>query len=540
MSITNLYVYTFATFGHPNDFRQSPVKYSKPEVARKIKVFDLTNAIKVFPESVIYSIRKEKVENSNLIAYSIYSYAQEQTSKRDGTFIGSSLILENKIAKEFDIIEALNGVHENLIEENLDNGILKVNHSDQFNLYLSKNHFEKVINPKIDLPDIDFSTSNNNLVVYCDTSTSELEVYFNKSIDLLNDYDTIYFTNNEDVIRYVNQRGLFKWIQNVGDKKEFDNQLEILAIEKNRKREQQLSDLESRIQNIKDERKQEKDNFNQLSEQNERIVAENHKKIKESKENFTKVDNVYDNFINKSNQILNQVKQKNLSFDTAIKTYHANRAKLREEIEILKNNNSSTYIGKVKGLENTETQNDRFSVPINPKPIDFSKNKETVDKSNPFKILSLILGFALLITLSYFLIFSDNLTNKSVEEDEQQNEYYDSSENNDKEVHELASKELSTESSNEHFLNPTPNKELNEHDVKLISKKLKINSSIDEVVDIIFENNKKDINQHYSGQKNLYKKELYDLNKKCFEESNGIKIFTKDTIRHIPFFKKSE
>ncbi|MHA8076158.1 hypothetical protein [Aquirufa sp. TARAVU-A1A] len=540
MSITNLYVYTFATFGHPNDFRQSPVKYSKPEVARKIKVFDLTNAIKVFPESVIYSIRKEKVENSNLIAYSIYSYAQEQTSKRDGTFIGSSLILENKIAKEHDIIEALNGVHENLIEENLDNGILKVNHSDQFNLYLSKTHFDKVINPKIDLPDIDFSTSNNNLVVYCDTAPSELEIYFNKSIDLLNDYDTIYFTNNEDVIRYVNQRGLFKWIQNVGDKKEFDNQLEILALEKNRKREQQLSDLESRIQNIKEERKQEKENFNQLSEQNDRVVAENQKKVRESKENFAKIDDVYDNFINKSNQILNQVKQKNLSIDVALKTYQSNRVKLREDIEILKSKNSSSYLGKVKGLENTETHNDRYSAPINPKPIDFTKNKETADKSNPYKIISIILGIALLCTLSYFLIFSENASNKS-DDKVPQNEYYDSSENNDAEVHDSASQEDGAESTNQHLLNPLPNNELNDKEIKIISKKLKSNSSIDEVVDIIFENHKKDINSHYSEQKNLYKENLYELNKNCFEVSNGIKKFTKkDTLRHIPYFKKSE
>jgi hypothetical protein len=326
MSITNLYVYVFATFGHPNDFRQSAVKHSNIEVAKKIKVFDLTNAIKVFPQSVIYSIRKEKVENSNLIAYSIYSYAQEQTSKRDGTFIGSSLILENKISKEHDIIEALNGVHQNLIEENLENGILKVNHSNQFNLYLNENHFDKVVNPDIELPDLDFSTSNNNLVVYCKTAPRELEIYFNKSIELLNEFDTIYFTNNKDVISYVNQRGLFKLIQNVGDKKEFDNQLEILALEKNRKREQQLSDLESRIQHIKEERKQEKENFNQLSAQNDRIIAENQKKIKESKEYFTKIDNVYENFINKSNQIQNQVKQKNLSIDVASVSYTHLRA----------------------------------------------------------------------------------------------------------------------------------------------------------------------------------------------------------------------
>jgi hypothetical protein len=367
-----------------------------------------------------------------------------------------------------------------------------------------------------------------------------LEIYFNKSIELLNEFDTIYFTNNKDVISYVNQRGLFKLIQNVGDKKEFDNQLEILALEKNRKREQQLSDLESRIQHIKEERKQEKENFNQLSAQNDRIIAENQKKIKESKEYFTKIDNVYENFINKSNQIQNQVKQKNLSIDVALRTYHANRAKLREDIEILKSKNSSSYLGKVKGLENTETQNDRYSAPINPKPIDFTQNKEKEDKSNPYKIISLLLGFSLLFTLGYFLIFNENASNKS-DEQEQQNEFYDSSEKNDVEVHDSASQGGSTESTNQHLLNPLPNNELNNKEIKIIAKKLKSNSSIDEVVDIIFENHKKDINSHYSEQKNLYKENLYEKNKNCFDVSNGIKIFTKkDTLRHIPYFKKTE
>ena len=48
MENINCYIFAFATFGHPNDFRQTPFKYGNPEIAKQVKVFDLSNAIKIY------------------------------------------------------------------------------------------------------------------------------------------------------------------------------------------------------------------------------------------------------------------------------------------------------------------------------------------------------------------------------------------------------------------------------------------------------------------------------------------------------------
>jgi hypothetical protein len=538
MSTTNLYVFAFATFGHPNDFRQSAIVWSNPDVARKIKVFDLSNAIKVFPGSTIYSIRKEKIGNSNFIAYSIYTYAQEQASKRDGTFIGSSVILENKISDELEIIAALNSFHKNLTEDYLDNGVLKVNHSNNFNISLNENHWDKVDNPKIELPDLDSGPNNNSLVIYCDTAPKELGIYFNNSIDLLNEYDTIYFTTSQEVLQYVNQRGLFKWISDHKAAKEFENLINNVASEKKNKRAQFIKDFENRIQNIKDERSQEKENFKELSDQNDKVFSENQRKIKENKDNFQKIDNQFENILNQSNQLLNSLKQNKISVEAAIQKLNAIKAQYKGEINNIKQSSNNPYLSKAKGDERSETQNDIISQPISNIHFKNTKDKDSIKETNPYIAISIILGTLLILTLGYLFFLNNNEKVDSV--DEEQSEYYNSPTENDLDVHESFSKESNSDSPSEHFLNPAPNKELNSNDVKLIAKKLKINSSIDVVVDIIFENNKRDINQHYARQKNLYKKELIELNKNCFEESNGIKLFTKDTIKHIPYFKKSE
>ena len=160
MENTNCYIFAFATFGHPNDFRQTPFKYGNPEIAKQVKIFDLSNAIKVFPNSTIYSIRKESIRSSKLISYSIYSFAQEQASKRDGTFIGSSIILENAIADEHYVLNCLNEFHQKLTENNLNDGILKVNHSKDFVPISNLSDFDKIENPQTEIANLNFNINN--------------------------------------------------------------------------------------------------------------------------------------------------------------------------------------------------------------------------------------------------------------------------------------------------------------------------------------------------------------------------------------------
>ena len=56
----NIYLLAFGTFGNPYGFRQTFFKVANENVAKSIKTFDLnTNAIKLFQNTTIYSIRKE-------------------------------------------------------------------------------------------------------------------------------------------------------------------------------------------------------------------------------------------------------------------------------------------------------------------------------------------------------------------------------------------------------------------------------------------------------------------------------------------------
>ena len=87
-------------------------------------------------------------------------------------------------------------------------------------------------------------------------------------------------------------------------------------------------------------------------------------------------------------------------------------------------------------------------------------------------------------------------------------------------------------------MNPKSNSKLNENDYRIVAKNLKTNMKSDEVVKVIFNKNPTEIGSIYSGQEAIYSKQLIELNKQCFEEKDGLYYFTKDTIKHIPTYKK--
>lgn len=70
-----------------------------------------------------------------------------------------------------------------------------------------------------------------------------------------------------------------------------------------------------------------------------------------------------------------------------------------------------------------------------------------------------------------------------------------------------------------------------------LPKKIKYNTEVSEVVEIIFKGNPTDIKNNYEGQKEVYSKQLIDKNKDCFEDRNGVSYFVKDTLKHIPSYK---
>jgi hypothetical protein len=527
MENTSCYIFAFATFGHPNDFRQTPFKYNNPDVGKQIKVFDLSNAIKVFPNSTIYSIRKERIGNSKLISYSIYTFAQEQASKRDGTFIGSSIILENKLAEEKYVIDCLNEFHQKLTENNLVNGVLKVNHSKDFISNGTLTDFDKIKNPQIEILDLNFNLNNNSLVVYCDTSPNKLELFFKNSIDLLNVYDTIYFTKSNEVAEFVIQKGIFKLIQNVEDRKEFEKEINNLIDERKRKREQSISDFEREFQRINDDKNRTIQEFKTQLEQNERTHLANEKNLKDSKDDINKIGQFYDDFSGKTKSLINQLRHNNGKLEDVNQIHNSNKMLFNTGVSDLKRPAYVTNIPKAKPKGNLviENQNQRFESKSNGSQ-NVNDEKKKKNKIDVFKVATLILSFLLIFTLVYFLFIKSDKVVEPIPNQEQQ-----SSAPN--EVLSIQTTIIELEE-----LNPKSNAELNENDYQIIAKQLNYNTKIEDVVKTIYDKNPTDIKNNYTGQEENYGKHLIELNKNCFEENNGVYYFSRDTLLHIPSYKK--
>ncbi len=512
MENINCYIFAFATFGHPNDFRQTPFKYGNPEIAKQVKVFDLSNAIKVFPNSTIYSIRKERIGKSKLISYAIYTFAQEQASKRDGTFIGSSIILENKITNEEYVINCLNEFHQKLTENNLNNGILKVNHSKDFIPITKLSDFEKIKNPEKEITFLNFNNNNNNLVVYCDISNVKLASLFNKSIDLLNVYDTIYFTDSKEVGEFVHQKGIFKLIQNVGEKRDFEKEINSLIEERKRKREQSISEFERELQRINEDKNQTIQEFKNQIEQSERTHLENDRKLKESKEDIKKIDQFYDDFLNKTKNLINQLRHNNGKLEEVKQIHNNNKVLFNSGISDLKRPNYTTSISKPKAkgklnveqpIPNSNILQDQTKFGIYP--------ESTRNKIDFFKVATLIFGALLIFTWVYiYLAGSEN------------SEYNDEQNQNNFKSH------LFTE----------PNSKLSEKDCKIVSTKINYEYKLDTIVDIIFKLNPNDIQFTYEKYREKYSTLLYNENENCFEIIDNDTVFKKDSIKNIPSFKK--
>ena len=499
MENINCYIFAFATFGHPNDFRQTPFKYSNPDIAKQIKVFDLSNAIKVFPETTIYSIRKEIIENSKLISYSIYSFAQEQASKRDGTFIGSSIILENKITKEEYVIKCLNEFHHKLTENNVNNGILKVNHSKEFIPISNLSDFDKIKNPEIEINDLNFNYNNKSLVVYCDISPIKLVSFFNYSIDLLNVYDTIYFTDSKEVAEFVHQKGIFKLIQNVGEKRDFEKEIKFLNDERKRKIEKVISEYESEIKRVIDDKNNSIQLFKTQIEQNERIHIQNSREIEDSKKNINKISQYYDDFINKNKSLVNQLKNSSgAKFEELKQIYFNNTILFKKGLsELNKPNYQIKQITKPKPKSNLNFEQSIHHSNIKQDQTKFNLDAETTKyKIDYFKVATLILSL-LLIT-----ILVVNFLNRK--------QYVE------------------------------PNSNLTGKDLKRVTNKIKHGQKLDEIVKEIYNLNPNDIQKPYENFEKTYSSLLYLNNNKCFEKIDDVYILKDNNLKIIPSYKKND
>lgn len=523
----NINLIAFGTFGNPFGFRQTffigDIKNPKD-----IKSFDLnTVAVKLFPNSRMYSIRKEILNKIIYISYSIYDFANEPNSRRGGTFIGSSILFANKIAHENITISCLNDFQNSLVTKNVKNDTIIVNHSDNLNVIKPKD-FDRLGLYLKEINDLSFTlTSGKSLVVYCDTSPDKLQQFMSKGIDLLNIYDVIYFTDSREVAEFVNQKGIFKLIQNVGEKRDFEQELLNLEEEQKRKRNSSIFEFEKEIKKVGEDRNRILTDLRQHIERNENQHQENEKKIREAKDDLETLKRFYEDFFTKITDYINQLRSGN-KLDEVKQLYNENKRRFIEGVNHLKKPIFINYI------DNNPKATSELCVEA--KQIDSdggahyhkhrSKHNRKNYKNDIFKVAFFILLVLFICSWIYILFFTAKNEKTFVPEP-----------GNQTMMHTEETPKLNRVPIE---LNPIPNAELNEHDFRIVAKNLKYNTKAEDVVSVIFDINSADIKGYYAGQEAVYTKRIIELNHNCFEEKRGIFLFTKDTLRHIPSYKKSK
>lgn len=518
----NINLIAFGTFGNPNGFRQT-FFIGNGELLKYIRTFDLnTNAIKLFVGARIYSIRKEYAANQNLISYSVYSFAKEKNSERSGTFIGSGILYTERIADEKITIKLLNEFQKDLYSKNVKDDVILVNHSNHFSISRPSDFDKTEYNLK-EIEDLNFSqNSGKTLVVFCDTRPEKLQYYFKRSIDLLNVYDTIFFTQSREVAEYVARKGIFKLIQNVPEKKEFEEEIKSLQAERKRRIEALIAHFEKEISRLEEAKNKTLNEFKEKINHNEQLHQENLKTIKESRNDLEQVKIIYADFSGKLEEYSNQLRS----------------GRKLDEVKSLYNENKQIFIDCIQQKKRPDFINEIPETKVNTSlkkelhPLLPNDNDPTPDhrkiRSNPrskidiFKVTTLLLFLLWAGTLGYFLFIKED-NHEEV--------------NNKEATHEMpfsAKVPASPPPSVLPQLNPIPQSELNENDYRHVANKLNYNLPVNDVVKLIFDRNPTDIKSVYLGQEELYGKHLIDRNKDCFEEIGGTYFFVKDTLKHIP------
>lgn len=545
--MSNINLIAFGTFGNPNGFKQTFFGDSNKELSRVIITFDLnTNAIKLFPGSSIYSIRKEIANGVNVISYSQYSFAKEQNSERSGTFIGSSVLFTNKIADEGIIISILNEFQETLINRNVKDDVILVNHSDSLSVIKPKDLDKINFNLK-EISGINFSkTSNKNLVVYCVTKPTELQPLLFKSLDLLNVYNTIYFTQSHEVAEFVAQKGIFK----LDKLEDFENEIKNLIEERKKKTESSINEFEKELIRLEEDKNKMLSDFNSQIEQNEKIHKDNERKIMESKTDLDNIKRSYLDFTQKIRELANQLRS-GRRYEDVKYLYEENKRIFIISIDELKRPNFINNIPKSKGK--TELRQNTYATPQpnrdrekREKQSNLREHRE--DRSNNheepkldfYKLATFILVTAIfLFTIAYLIFSGSGLENTNQETQKIESKIDETSPKAESHVDETNPAEVkdNNDETNKQ-LNPKSNSELAILDVQNLSKKLKYNTPLNEVVKVVYNCNPTDVKSKYLGQEDLYGIQLVNSNKNCFEERKGIYYFVHDTLRHLPCYKQ--
>lgn len=516
--MSNVNLIAFGTFGNPNGFTQTFFAGNPVSV----KTFDIRGPILVYPESTLYSIRKEYKDGTFMVSYAVYTYAKEPTSAREGSFIGSAILFIDEIAEENITIRCLNEFHSNLVSKNVEHDTMSVNHSDLFSVSKLAD-FDKI---KFNLKKTDALDSaemtGKQLMVYSETNPSVLQTMFKKALDLLNVYDTIYFTASQDIVKFVHQKSIFQFVQKDG----FENEIQKLAEERKRKIQEIIADFEREKSRLEDAKRQTYEDCKSKIEKNKALHAANAGKIAESEKNLDRINDVYQAFSRKIDELLTRLKTADASALNGIRqSYKENKNIFTENIRDLK----IPDLGII-----SETRPAHKSEPFQQSGNHFynhsREREERTDGSNIYRIATVVLSVLLAAAISGFVWFYLETEGKNVLDNNMVQEF-NSTPQPEAAVEEPVKDTIPV-------LRPDPNAEVDLQIINEMNQKLTANThmNIDSVTGFVFKANPKSIEKPYGNQRSQYSRILFEKNKTSFKIENGDTIYTGN-LMYVPMRK---
>ncbi len=498
----NISFIAFGTFGNPNGFKQT--FFIGEDLSKSIKTFDLnTNAIQLFPQSEIFSMRKEFMTNNSVISYAKYTFAKEPNSDRSGTFVGSAIIYVNEIAKEILTLNNLNEFHEKLVKNNVIDSIINVSHSDAFSV-VKPVDYDKISFNLNKIKEFTVSAkNNNNLVVYCDTDSANLQNLFHKSIDLLNVYDTIYFTKSQEVATFVQQKGIYKLIQHVGDLQELDKEILKLKEEENERIQLKIQEFQNEKNLVVKDQNRIIEEFNTQLQKNEKLHSENQTKLNETKNKLQLINGKYAQYSTKIDDFINQF-EGGKKFELIKQHLEEYKRNFVFEMNQLTKNESINSLPNQKISSNLHVNNSQDDLGFYKNSNDH-RNQNKINKAGYYKLATFFLAISLIGAIGYFYFFY------LPQKDKEMKDFKDSYEATKQEELDSVIK-----------LNPKPNTE-KANKIKLIP-----NQKIKDAMDVLFKNDSTHLNEYYKHQKSDYSNYFYNTNKNNFE-TIGLDTILKDT-----------
>ena len=206
----------FGTFGQPHGYQQAfnfDVEFSKS--------LDLDHEeISLFPGAELYSVKREFVNGVYSIAFCLYSYAREMNANRSGTFIGSTIVLQQVYVDPNTIYKLLRELHDDIINnpQNLSNNTIQVRQAVNLNVKEPAQFQTVKFNTKTIENTPYYSTKVNSQKKFfihpgSVDNTPQVVRFFDEALKSYKDAETLYFSFSDKIFHYVNKKGAVKVIE---------------------------------------------------------------------------------------------------------------------------------------------------------------------------------------------------------------------------------------------------------------------------------------------------------------------------------------